>query len=179
MKSRNGYSLSEMMMTIAVILLTAGVSIPTFASYLERERTNAIANVLAGWLDAVSLRPEQIGTTCEVTVNSGTLAPGAVLATVTPATCSAEPMLRLPTMHQVDSVRVAATATRFFFTPRGSITTSSTASNANTSITIRMSLTDGDIMRCVRLTGALAYLTLGRNSSTGNTSTECNIWRHI
>ena len=138
-----------------------------------------VAVSLASWLDAVSVRPDQLGTTCAVTIRTGTLARGAVLATVAPSNCSTEPSLNLPSISHVDFVNVAATSSSFFFTPRGAMTTSATASNANTSVTMRMSLAGAAPLRCVRLTGALANIQLGTNPSTGNTATDCSQWSRI
>ena len=165
----NGFTLIELLITVVVIGLLASLAVPSFVNSLRRERINAVAASLAGWLDAVSVRPDQLGT----------LARGAVLATVAPSNCSTEPSLNLPIISQVDSVNVAATSSSFFFTPRGAMTTSATASNANTSVTMRISLAGAAPLRCVRLTGALANIELGANPSTGNTAIDCSQWSRI
>jgi prepilin-type N-terminal cleavage/methylation domain-containing protein len=175
----NGFTLIELLITVVVIGLLASLAVPSFVNSLRRERINAVAASLAGWLDAVSVRPDQLGTTCAVTIRTGTLARGAVLATVAPSNCSTEPSLNLPIISQVDSVNVAATSSSFFFTPRGAMTTSATASNANTSVTMRISLAGAAPLRCVRLTGALANIEIGANPSTGNTAIDCSQWSRI
>ncbi|WP_225323212.1 hypothetical protein [Synechococcus sp. RSCCF101] len=148
----------------------------TFSAVLRRERANAIASALAGWLDQTSRSAPNVGQTCTVTISTGQLSAGDVLASVTPAGCAQPATLTVPDFSGGGTARVAATPDTFFFTPRATI---ATAGNANPDVLLRMSVADQPPLRCIRLTGALGILEIGRNTSASSTRATCDQWNDI
>ena len=47
-----GYTLTELMVTVAVLGVVAAIAVPSFLFVLRRERVNALAFEIAGWLEA-------------------------------------------------------------------------------------------------------------------------------
>ncbi|MGB7565687.1 MAG: hypothetical protein WBM08_13180, partial [Prochlorococcaceae cyanobacterium] len=148
----------------------------------RREQANAATEGLYAWLQEVSLRPEQLGAGCTVTINTGSLAPGAELARVTPTTCASESSLLLPSINQRQNYAVAvepAASSTWVFTPRGAIAQSGGTSSSSAPIEVRLSVGGNDPLRCIRVSGTLGLLTMGRNNGTGSTATPCNEWSNL
>lgn len=169
------FSLTELMVAVAIIGLINGVTIAIGAQGWQRERLNAVALDLVGWLEEVrgnSLRqtsdnPAAGG--CVVTVNSLTSAAvTTALATVSPSVCATTPTLIIPgstsTADRYDTTTNAATIT---FTPRGSVT-----SNGDT--VIKVFLRGSSQLRCVRVSAILGLVRIGSNSSATSTADSCS-----
>ncbi|MCP9848799.1 Tfp pilus assembly protein FimT/FimU [Cyanobium sp. Morenito 9A2] len=174
-----GFTVVELLVTVAVIGIVAGTAFTVSQTSWRREQANAAAESLYAWLQEVVRRPEQIGSSCTVTVNTGSLAPGAVLATVAPTTCAGESSLRLPAINQQDNYAVAvnpSTSASWVFTPRGAIALTTGTSSSSAAIEIRLSLNNNVPVRCIRVSGTLGLLSMGRNNTTGDTTTACNQW---
>ncbi|MDI9407015.1 MAG: prepilin-type N-terminal cleavage/methylation domain-containing protein [Chitinophagaceae bacterium] len=87
----HGYTLVELLVSVAVISIVGGIAVPTFQSVLRRERVGSVAYETAGWLEearALSARevnPDAQAGGCAI-VLSGSLSAaeqGAVLAGLT------------------------------------------------------------------------------------------------
>jgi prepilin-type N-terminal cleavage/methylation domain-containing protein len=181
-----GFTVLELMVTVAVLGIVGAVAFTVSQDSWRRERASAATVELAGWLDQISKSPDQNGVSCQVTVNTGTLTSGGVLASVSPTNCAIESNVRLPAINTNQSYQVsvvgavtAGATSQWWFTPRGAISTttpSATAASSATDISIRISV-DGNVpVRCVRLSGTLGLLRLGRNNATGNTTVDCTAW---
>jgi Tfp pilus assembly protein FimT len=172
-----GFSTMELMVTVAVLGVVAALVVPANQSQWRRERVNAAAVELTSWLEVIARTPDQTGTTCTVTVSTGTnLAAGATLATVAPATCAPESTLRLPgAVLGASTYNVGASATSITFTPRGAISTDGVGTAVANSIQVRISIDGQAPLRCVQLTGLLGLIRLGNNNATGNVTTACAV----
>lgn len=181
-----GFTVVELMVSVAVLGLVGAVVFTTSQSSWRRERANAATVELSGWLEQISKSPEQNGSSCRVVLNTGTLASGAVLASVTPATCAIESNLLLPAINTNESFQVAVTGaatiggvSQWWFTPRGAISTTTPAATAGSStadISVRISVAGTVPVRCVRLSGTLGLLRMGRNNATGDPNVNCTDW---
>jgi prepilin-type N-terminal cleavage/methylation domain-containing protein len=181
-----GFTVVELMVTVAIIGVVSSVLFTVSQDSWRRERANTATVELAAWLDQISRSPEQNGVSCRVTVNTGTLAPGAVLASVNPTNCATEADLRLPGINITQNFQVAVTGglagtgtSQWWFTPRGAIsvtTPSLTAASSATDISVRISVAGQVPVRCVRLSGTLGLQRMGRNNATGDPNTNCTDW---
>jgi prepilin-type N-terminal cleavage/methylation domain-containing protein len=181
-----GFTVVELMVAVAIIGVVSSVLFTVSQDSWRRERANAATLELAAWLDQISRSPEQNGVSCQVTVNTGTLAPGAVLASVTPTNCATEANLRLPGINITQNFQVAATGglggpgtSQWWFTPRGAISTTAPATNTGSSatdISVRISVAGQAPVRCVRLSGTLGLQRMGRNNASGDPNNNCTDW---
>ncbi len=169
-------TLFELMLSVAIIATIGAITVNAGIVEWRREQANAAAMDFTAWLEAVAQSPERTGVSCAVTVTTGTSrAPGSVLATVAPTTCSLQPTLLLPAINQTSSYSVGASATTWTFTPRGAISTGG-GTSTNTDISVRFSVGGALPVRCVRLSGTLGLFRFGRNNASGDTSVECTDW---
>jgi prepilin-type N-terminal cleavage/methylation domain-containing protein len=186
-RATHAFTIVELMVTVAIIGIVSSVAFTTSQAAWRRERANAATLELAGWLEEISQSPEQNGVACEIVVNTGTLNPGGNLATVTPANCSTSANLFLPGLNNNETYQVAVsgavagagTTQRWWSTPRGAISTTAPATNTGSSatdISVRISVGGNPPVRCVRLSGTLGLIRLGRNNTTGNSNLDCDTW---
>jgi Tfp pilus assembly protein PilE len=174
-----GLTLFELMLSVAIIGTLGAITVNAGIVEWRREQANAAAMDFTAWLEPISQSPERSGVSCVVTLTTGSaLAPGSVLATVAPTTCSTQPSLRLPGINQSTSYSVGATNTSWTFTPRSAITTATGAgvTSTNTDISVRFSVGSALPVRCVRLSGTLGLFRFGGNNASGDTSVECTNW---
>ncbi len=171
------FTLTELMVTVAIIGILSSIALVFTGNEWRRERINATAMELAGWLEEV--RAASLRETSAVLANGGctvrfgsatspgtslTAVPaGTVLASVDPALCRAPtPSFTIPgfaaTSDRYSASFSDATVT---FTPRGSTT-------STTDVTIRLSL-DGSIpLRCVQISSIVGMIRIGGdNTETG------------
>lgn len=177
----SGFTLTELIVTIAVIGLVFGISTTTIGSEWTRGRVNLVAMDLASWLEGVrSASTRQSGSTpCVVTFNTGSLAPGAEMARVTPAGCApTSPVsatvntaraIVVPSIIGNNTFAIAlnpSSPTTVTFTPRGSV-----SATADTDYRINFN----NQQRCVQLTATLGLLRIGSGSvAPGNPCTTFN-----
>lgn len=155
-----GFTTIELVVVAAIITILAATAVPLGLGLLQRQRLNAVALGLAGWLEQVrsaSLR----GNGCEVAILPGAAHSGSdVLAqinsTATP-NCSVSEPFRLPQEVGGDRFSLAVNpAANFSFTPLGT-------KWPTTDVTITISgngYADG-MARCLRLRGMVGPLEVG------------------
>jgi len=161
-----GFALSELMIVIVILGIISGVSTVNFIFTLRNAQVNEVALQLAGWLEQISRRPEATGTTCTVTFSSGALNSGAVIATVSPTSCSPEPSFRVASLIGNEPLSVGRSVATVTFTPRMAIT-------STTDVQVRLARGNQPPLRCIRLSSVLGLIRLGRDGSTASTNADC------
>jgi|LakMenEpi03Aug12_release.lakeMendotaPanAssembly.Ray.scaffolds.fasta_scaffold349584_2 prepilin-type N-terminal cleavage/methylation domain-containing protein len=168
-----GFTLTELMVTVAVIGILSGITISTSLNNWRDAQVSDLTLQLAGWLEQISRSPETLNppTSCTVTFASGitggiTLSNGALLASVSPTACSPEPSFTVSTRFGSQQISAAASAASVVFTPRNAITSS-------TDIQVRLALLGQAPVRCVRLSAVLGLIRSGRNDASSSVTTAC------
>ena len=174
---KDGFSLSELLITVVVLGVLAAVAVPGFLFVLRRERINAVALELAGWLEEVrnlSARrvdndPSVGGCAISLSLTSG-MGANAVLATAEQACGARLPQLRIPSDFQGTLTAESSNGNSIIFTPRGLWIAEPSVSGP---LEIRLLLDGGGPLRCVRLSETLGSVDIGRSGSN-DLDAECD-----
>lgn len=163
--SGRGFTLTELMVTVAVLGILSGVVINVGWREWRREQVNSVVLELAGWLQMVR-RGALTGNSCQVTITPAAYAAGDLLAQVSP--CGTVQSLRLiglsGNQNVVVSIQGVANNT-FTFTPAGTLSPPPSAADP---IVISVMLEGHeDTRRCVQLDGLLGALDLGVVTDAG------------
>jgi Tfp pilus assembly protein FimT len=174
-----GFTLTELMVILATITLLSAAGISESGNSWRRERVNAVAIDLAGWLDTVR-RASMKGNACLVTFTGGSLAAGATLATASQIVSAetiasnclvSQPLTISTSLGNSTNFSIApGGSTSFKFTPRGTVNAAATNTQLSNPIVITISL-EGSAgpLRCVRISEGLGLISIG--SSDSNTGT--------
>jgi prepilin-type N-terminal cleavage/methylation domain-containing protein len=196
-----GFSLVEVLVVVVIIGIISGIAIPSFSFVLRRERVNAVALDIAGWLEeARSISAREVRTEviqdavaersqggCSISLNSSlsNAAEGAQIASVT-GCASRNASLLIPAVQGSRfniAVFSGAGASQtgsldLYFTPRG-MWSSETPELQNQDLEIRIVLADGQgPKRCVRVSSILGSIDIG-TSSSGDLSSSCTNYGSI
>ncbi len=151
---------------LALLAVFATISFTGVLFILRRDRAQAVASEMAGWLTAVRRAGER-GSGCAVTITTGvSLAPNATMATTTPAACGFPALVPQagPNTRFIITA-TPSTSSTFSFTPRGTVFV---ASQAGTPILISISSLQGGApippARCVRIAPPLGLIEVANNS---------------
>jgi prepilin-type N-terminal cleavage/methylation domain-containing protein len=199
-KSR-GFSLVEVLVVVVIIGIISGIAIPSFLFVLRRERVNAVALEIAGWLEeARSISAREVRTEviqnavterniggCSISLNSSLVGAAESSQIATVSGCSARNASLLVPPTQGASFNIGtftgsggaqSGSLNLYFTPRG-MWSSETAELQNQDLEIRIVLSDGQgPKRCVRISSILGSIDIGRSSS-GDLSTACTNYGSI
>lgn len=172
---RAGFSLAELLISVAVIGILSGVLFSASRRFLGRDQANAAAAELQGWLEAVSARAVQYGP-CTIRFNTGTnLQPGAPIAELSLGDhrCASGSSVPLPAVDTTGTYNLAVSFTpsgssTIVFSPRGGVVADGVVA------TVKIAVNNAVPLRCVRI--AFNALNVGRNNSSGNVADTCNQW---
>ena len=167
-----GYSVVELLVIILIIGVLASIALPSFLFVLRRERANAVALSLYGWLNEVRQAATRVeGEGCQIRFNTGTFAVGGRIAEVVNVNCSS--LLASPVFvndgsaSQERSVQFRSSATSVSYTPRTLTTNSS-------DITLTFVVGGDPPVRCLRIAAISGAIDVGRNDSSSSNSAVCS-----
>jgi prepilin-type N-terminal cleavage/methylation domain-containing protein len=173
-ESHHGFSLVELLVVVVILGIFAAIALESYNSFLRRERVNAVALSLYGWLNEVrqaSLRLQDSG--CTVTFASGSIAAGQQLASVE-AGSSCAVILGIKSSLVLDreltnglSAQMGPSALSFTYTPR-------TLSTNVSDITIGLTVDTKAPQRCLLISAVSGSIQIGRNNSSSATTGVCS-----
>jgi len=176
-----GFSLPELMVGVAIVGLMLALATDQLLQFQRRERVNAVAMSMVGWLSMVSRTALRLnadstdGSGCQVTFSSGTVTPGNTVLEVSAETSSecrtllgAQAVLKLdPMMTNGLSVQLLPSATTLTYTRRA-LTTSTAAQS------VKLAVGGARPIRCIDIDSLSGTLRIGRdNTSTSLAAASC------
>jgi Tfp pilus assembly protein FimT len=177
-----GFTLTELMVLGATIALLSAAAINASGDSWRRERLNAVAFELAGWLDTIR-RTSMKGNACLVTIAGGNLSSGATLATATQIVgaqaiannCLASQPLQIgaPIDGNTTFTITPDNSTSFKFTPRGTVNAAAADTQLTGPVVIGISLIGSSgPLRCVRISEGLGLISIGSSQSSSGTCSD-------
>lgn len=169
---QRAFSLVELMVIVAVIGTVLGTVVVGSGMEWRRQRVNAVAQELAGWLGQVrSASQRRTGEGCLVAFSAtGIYNAGDVIAQIKPGTACIDQLpeteVRIPNSFGGTSysISVSPNSAELQFTPRG------TATNTN-QLVVGIRVANTTPQRCVRISPLVALIRIGRNDTS--TSDAC------
>ncbi|MDM7954465.1 MAG: prepilin-type N-terminal cleavage/methylation domain-containing protein [Cyanobium sp. CZS 25K] len=184
--SNAGFTIIEIIIVTVLVGIISAVGIHASGNEWRRERVNAVATELAGWLEAVR-RTSLKGNACQVTISGGSLSGGATLATASELLSNGpnpnptianncltgQPMRISETLGHSTYVIAPGGNTSFKFTPRGTVNAAAANTQLTSPVVIAISLagTSGPT-RCVRISEGLGLISVGASNAIAVTCPE-------
>jgi len=181
--SNTGFTMIELVVVVVIVGILSAVGLTASGNEWRRERVNAVATELAGWLEGVR-RTSLKGNACQVTISGGNLTGGAILAsaseliagtaianpTIANNCLTGQPMQISETLGSSTYTIAPGGSTSFKFTPRGTVNAAAADTQLNAPVVIQISLAgSGGPMRCVRISEGLGLISVGASNSSGGT----------
>ena len=173
MRGPPGYSLTELMVVIAILGVIGVTSIAGAQEQWRTEQASAVANELSGWITSVH-RAALRGKRCAVTI-APPISPDPITGNAVAATArevdDTDPIDNGCLAHSPLVIHAVATSTAFTLTPRNttfSFTPRGTVADATINpLEFRIAITSGGAVHCVQLVGLLGLVKIGHVA--GNT----------
>jgi len=166
LRSQQGISLTELMLTVAIIGILSGIVIQITGREWRRERVQAVQVDLVGWLEAVR-RAALRGESCTATISTGTLTPGQRMGEVGEGCLYQLPMTIPGVAARGTRYNVIAQTSSLVFTPRGTVRSAGEALPDKTWIAI--TLEGGGPVACIAISATVGAIRSGLiNGTDGN-----------
>jgi len=157
---QRAFSLTELMVTVAVIGILSSIVIQITGNEWRRERVQAVQVDLVGWLEAVR-RAALRGASCEIQIQAGSKDPGSTLATVVDNGCLYTLPMTIPGIVSNGTIYTITTnQTNLAFTPRGTVRTPADA-NLDAGAMIEIRLNGGGPVGCVSIGPSVGAIRTG------------------
>lgn len=179
-----GFSLAEILVTVAILGILSTIAVNVSASEADRVKVNTAQIALAGWLQLVqrsallqkSLQTNQGGCTVNFADAFSNRGNGTQIASVSPAVCApnSDLLLEIPNLGS-SSLSASFTAQTISFTPRGTISSDA----ENPVVEIRFLISRSSLLRCIRISGLAGVIEIGSRGSGSNLSDECSDYLRI
>jgi prepilin-type N-terminal cleavage/methylation domain-containing protein len=177
----SGFTVAELMVTVVILSILASIAIPSFLFVLQRERIQAVALDVAGWLEQVrNAAADQVASDasaggCLVTFNTGSFSAGQTLAQVDQQCAVPNTVLSVPEGVQQNTVTASiAGSNPIVFTPRGLWIDAQGVPGQNIQLSLTLSGL-GTPIRCIRLSPVLGAVEIGWPKG----SATCNSWNSL
>lgn len=155
----HGFSLPELLLIVAILSITAGITIPHFTRNLQSERMGAATKLMAAWLDDARREAIRQSRPCRIQINSAT-------AQLIADDCNSITTIDLakevggnPEIT-INSGEDNSIPLSFSFTPRGTIY----REDSSNSIELRLSINNATIAnsRCIKIMIPVGLIRAGR-----------------
>ena len=161
-KAETGFTLTELLITVVVLLIFSAIAIPNLRTMLYSEKSTASARLLAGWIDERRRQAIQSSDPCIISIDieeavfrqSGTNRCGEFATLYLKA--------ELPKNNNIKLTLLNQTPTEWIFTSRGTIYQEPNTSSENLELLIEDERSSEVASRCFKLTTPLGLVRSGR-----------------
>jgi prepilin-type N-terminal cleavage/methylation domain-containing protein len=158
----NGYSLVELMITVTILGLLAGIALPNLNRNWDDERLNSTTKILSSWLDDARRRAIQTSEPCNISLNEDTATFTAIDGTSKECVDKLAIQKLIPGNKSLEIKASTDSTNTWWFTPRGTVAFDPEP-ESNTSINLELSISGNSQQgRCLQITAPLALLRSGK-----------------
>jgi prepilin-type N-terminal cleavage/methylation domain-containing protein len=164
-QDRQGFTLTELMVVVAVIGILSGMVIVASGNEWRRQRVNTVAQSLASWLSQVrSASQRRTGSGCLVQfAATGNYSTGATIAEIVPGSACIgtipEAQVKITGFGATDTFAFNRSTAQLQFTPKGMSTNTA-------DVILGITLQGSAPQRCVRISPLVAMIRMGRNNTS-------------
>lgn len=161
-KAATGFTLTELLITVVVILIFTTIALPNLRKMLYSEKSTASARLLAGWIDERRRQAIQSSDPCIISINIEK----AVFRQSDRNRCGDFPTLylrkELPKNNNIKLTLLNQTPTEWIFTSRGTIYQEPNISSDYFELLIEDERSSAVARRCFKVTAPLGLVRSGR-----------------
>jgi prepilin-type N-terminal cleavage/methylation domain-containing protein len=181
---KNGFTLAELIVVIALVSILAGIAIATLSRRWAQERLLAAARETHSWLDTQRRLAMKEGQACEITINTADASLDPTSNTISLSdgislsnSCSSQAALSIRnTVTNGSGITLTtspsnASAIRFSFRGLSEITTSNGTSNE---LVLKLNQAGSNKQRCIKVLSPLGLIRNGWAAANSETCTYSN-----
>ena len=161
-KAATGFTLTELLIIVVVILIFTTIALPNLRKMLYSEKSTASARLLAGWIDERRRQAIQSSDPCIISINIEK----AVFRQSDTNRCGDFPTLylrkELPKNNNIKLTLLNQTPTEWIFTSRGTIYQEPNTSSDDLELLIQDERSSEVASRCFKVTAPLGLVRSGR-----------------
>ena len=161
-EAAKGFTLTELLVTVVVLLIFSSIAIPNFRKMLYSEKSTASARLLAGWIDERRRQAIQSSDPCIITIDIEE----AIFRQSDTNRCGKFPTLHLraelPKKNNINLTLLNQTPTEWIFTSRGTVYQEANANSNDLELLIEDERSSTNASRCLKVTAPLGLVRSGR-----------------